>query len=532
MTDEEFEPEPLRTDFKGLFARGVEGLKSGLLPMAALAFSLRDEGSLALLAGAALAVVIAALSFAFSFVAWKRLTYSVGASDIRVESGVLSRAARSVPYERIQDVSLEQKFVPRLLGLVEVRFETGAGGKDELKLAYLSEEEGERLRELVRERRDETLETGRSIGATGTSKPAPDTAETLFAMGPKRVVTFGLFEFSLAAVAVLGGAAQQFDFLLPFDIWDLDAWEQRLAGPGARLAGLGVAAQIVGAAIALAMLAALGFGTGLARTALREWNFRLERTPKGLRRRRGLLTRTDVVMPLHRVQALRLGTGAIRRFFGWHSLKLISLASDSGSANHDVAPFAQLGEIDPVVAATGFHLPPSDTAWERASARYRRDRVALAAMLLVPATLVAAVASWMTPAVPLVALAPFAPLAVLGMVAVHNYWRWRNDRHGLGSEQLYKRSGWLAPGVTIGQRVRLQSVEIVQGPLARRGGYASLRLGLAGGRLELSGVPIERARTWRTAILASMAGTDFSQLGDNHARKSAQSGFSSNFAAT
>ena len=83
-----------------------------------------------------------------AYLRWARFTYTVGADDIRVESG-FCRARRGRYRERIQDVSIEQKFVPRLFEFVEVKFETGAGGGDDLKLAYLPEVEGERLRELV-----------------------------------------------------------------------------------------------------------------------------------------------------------------------------------------------------------------------------------------------------------------------------------------------------------------------------------------------------------------------------------------------
>ena len=54
-------------------------------------------------------------------------------------------------------------------------------------------------------------------------------------------------------------------------------------------------------------------------SVLRDYGFRLEETPKGLRRRRGLLTRTDTVMPIHRVQALKVTTRIFRRRFGWHA---------------------------------------------------------------------------------------------------------------------------------------------------------------------------------------------------------------------
>ena len=490
--------EARRTDPRSFAVRAVMMLFQLVIPLGIASVTVFDDSDLAGLVGGfmPLVAVIILANIAVAYAQWTKLTYTVGEADIRVESGVLSRAARSVPFERIQDVSLEQKLLPRLFGLVEVKFETGAGGKDDLALTYLSEAEGERLRETVRARRDGVAMQAEEL----ESVPASE-AETLFAMGPERVFTFGLFEFSLAIVAVLGGLAQQFDFLLPFDLWDLDGWEERLTGPGHWLAGLGPLAQVAGIVVGLAILGIVGVVTGIVRTALREWDFRLERTDKGLRRRRGLLTRTDLVMPLHRVQALRIGTGFVRRRFGWHSLRVVSLASDSGGANHDAAPFAQMEEIAPIVHVTGFALPPEGTKWHRADRRYRFDMAALAGLFLVPATAASAAfaSNWLW----------LAPALGLLFTLAEQFWRWRHDFYALGERQLYVRHGWFSPTLEIASRIKLQSVEISQGPLARWRGYASLQLGLAGGKFSIDGMPLAEARRWRSAICDSIAGTDF-----------------------
>ncbi|QKG70984.1 PH domain-containing protein [Erythrobacter mangrovi] len=445
-------------------------------------------------------LMVIAINFALAYMRWLRLTYEVRDSDIKVESGLLSRSARSVPYERIQDVSLEQKFLPRLFGLTEVKFETGAGGGEDLKLSFLSEEEGERLRQLVRARRDGAEVV---LPEHGEIEEAPDSL--LFAMGPQRVLVFGLFEFSLAVVAAVAGAAQQFDYLLPFEWWDVRKWYTALSGPGHWLFELGVLAQGIAILLALGSLLLVGTVTGLARTALREWGFRLERGEKGLRRRRGLMTRTDVVMPLHRVQALRLGTGILRRRFGWHSLKVVSLASDSGSTNHDAVPFGRLEEIAPVVAETGFTLPSAEVEWHPSAQAYRFDR----AMLGAAALGLVAIGNLVFGHWP---IALGAALIGFVWIPLHEYLRWRFDRYAIDAKQLYSRHGWLAPSLSIASRVKLQSVEIVRGPLARLRGYADLHFGLAGGRLRMRGVPLEQARRIRAGVLDSIAGTDFSEL--------------------
>ncbi len=508
-------PEPNRTAPLSV-ALGVLGsAQNAIIPVVLIVFGNSGSGY-AVLAALGVGAVILGLGTVFSYIRWRRLTYTIGAEDIRVESGVISRTARSVPFERIQDVSLEQKLLPRIFGLVAVKFETGAGGGEDLSLAYLTEDEGERLRQVVRERRaaGESATLTQTVGAAGELAPAAaaeEPAETLFTMDAGRILTFGVFSFSLAIFAVLIGVTQQFEFLLPFDLWDFDAWGERFGGTGEQLAGLGQSAQIFGGLVALLSLVAVGLATGIIRTALREWDFFLERTARGFRRRRGLLTKTDVVMPIHRVQGIKIGTRFIRYRFGWHGLKFISLAQDAGAANHDVAPFAKLSEIEPIVAEAGFHMPGEDADWHRASEAYRTDSMIVDSLFFVIAAIIAGTA--------LSIFAPdfFAPvvLILIGLAVVSAaaaLYSWQFKRHALDETQIMARSGVLSPSSQIATRMKLHSVEISQGPIAQRRGYGDLHFGLAGGSFSIPGVPIDRAREVRRKVLDTIAATDFSQM--------------------
>ncbi|MFZ9394547.1 MAG: PH domain-containing protein, partial [Erythrobacter sp.] len=400
--------EPRRTAPLGLLVSAIGNLRQSIVAIAAGFFALRDELS-GLGAIGAIVVAVVAINMGIAWLAWLRRTYTTGPEDIRVESGIVSRAARSVPYERIQDVSLEQKFLPRLFGLVEVKFETGAGGAEDIKLAYLTEGEGEALRRLVRERReDDVIASPAASGPeTARAEPVEEPGEVLFAMDGHRLTTFGLFEFSLAAFAVLGGLAQYLETFAGIELWDPDLWLDLAKDQRGKIATLGPMAQALGAVAGVVALVLVGSATGLVRTFLRDWGFVLERTARGFRRRRGLFTRTDVVMPRHRVQAVEIGTGLVRYRFGWHGLKFVSLAQDAGSSSHVVAPFARIEEIEPVIHAAGF-TPPSDALdWQHASRAYRRDTALLEGgifvLLAIPVVVFAPLPFVLVP----LALAPF-----------------------------------------------------------------------------------------------------------------------------
>lgn len=500
---------PQRTQPIGLVVTAISSVRQLIFPLFAGIFALRDTFSgFWLIAIPAVAVI--AITFGFAYLAWLRRTFIVGEEDIRVESGIVSRTAASVPYERIQDVSLEQELLPRLFGLVSVKFETGAGGAEEIKLKYLTAAQGEHLRDVVRDQRaEETAAQSALAASAGGADGAPqviieEPATTLFTMGPARLITNGLFQFSLAVFAVLFGLLSQFDNFLPVDIWDVDFWVDGVSDQTEQLEGLGIVGQAFGVLSALGMLIVLGFATGIAQVFAREWGFHLEKTARGFRRRRGLFTKTDVVMPTHRVQAVKLGTRWLRYRFGWHGLKFVSLASDFAGSSHVVAPFAKRAETDPIIRAAGFE-PPSDALdWHRASQRSHFDGAFIDAMVFVII------------AVPVAIFAPFGFIAIpigLGILSVFaNLYSWTFRRHAVDGQYIYSTEGLLSPAAQIASQVKLHSVEVSQGPIAQHRGYATLNLGLAGGSFAITGIPTDRAFALRDEITASIAKTDFSRI--------------------
>jgi putative membrane protein len=84
------------------------------------------------------------------WLAWSRFRYGLGASELLIESGLLSRNRRSIPFERIQDLDIEQGPLHRLFGLAKIKIETGAGGKDEGVLDSITLAEADRLRRAIR----------------------------------------------------------------------------------------------------------------------------------------------------------------------------------------------------------------------------------------------------------------------------------------------------------------------------------------------------------------------------------------------
>jgi putative membrane protein len=488
----------------GLFVGFITGLPRLFFPILAVLFGAGRSDKGIYFMPFIIAGVIG-LSLVFRWISWTRFHYFIGDEDIRIESGLISRNARSIPYDRIQDVSIEQKPLARMFRLAEVKFETGSGTGDEGTLSYVATEEAVRLRELVRAHKAGAAEPEPLLG--------PETVETppIFAMDTARVLTLGFYSFSLVIFAVLGGAAQQFDFLLPFDIYDVGAWLGVAKDNGDVLNGISWSARILAGLSALLALIALGFATGIIRTFLRENGFRLDVTPKGFRRRRGLLTLTDTVMPVHRVQAATIQTGPIRKLRGWYALKFVSLAADSGTkqgedSDHAAAPLATMEEIARILTAAKIDRAQPDLVFTRGQSAWWHIQFVLTALVILTAMIVlilAVNAGWKAALL----------LLLLAFAATAFYFQWRNNSYALDVDQIFVRNGWWQERLTIAPQVKIQSAEIQQGPLARRRGLASLQLGISGGTLEIIALPVAMARQIQAQIMAVVAKVDYSEIG-------------------
>lgn len=473
----------------------VRQVPQAMLGLVALRFSGPDElkpwvGLFALL------VLIA--MFGFEFYRWWRFSYRLGAEELRIASGVFSRNVRSIPYERIQDVNLEQGPFARILGMAKVRLETGSSGSgDEGALDSVDLAEAERLRDVIRLRKAQQAD-GTPTGATETGThaiPLPQAdAPLLFAMDTQRILIAGFFNFSLVFFAVVGAVVNNLDFLMPDDFWNPRRLFD-LLGLDDLFAALDIAARIASVIAALIGLVVVGLVGGIIRTVLREYGFRLERTETGFRRRRGLLTLTDVVMPLHRIQAAVIATGPIRRRFGWYELKVQSLASDSEKeSDHSIAPLATADELRHVLGETRI-------AWETDYAQMRAVDPAMWWVPLVFALPVPVIGLGLSAyfASPWIALAYLA----LPLVPLFSWLHWRAHRYALLGGQLYVRSGFWNQTLTLLPLRRVQSVDIRQSFVSRFIGLAEVAIGVAGrsGAVTVQAIPLAEAITLRTQLL-------------------------------
>ncbi len=451
-----------------------------------------------------------AISILFAWLAWSRFQWQVGDAAIAIKSGVFSRNDRTLPFDRIQDVAIEQRLLQRLLGIATVRFETGSAAekKDDGTLDSIGVDQAHALRTYIRDHRQPSAAAAvPAVDAAADGAPPVGQAvdRPIFAMSPARVVQAGLFNFSLAVVGVLFGILQTFDNVLPIKPFSFDFWREFARGTA--LEDWVLAHRWLAVASGLVTLIILGLVTGVVRSVLRDWNFRLSRAPRGLRRTRGLTTRTDVTLPLARVQAALLLTGPVRRWFGWYDLRLQSLANDGkNESDHSVAPFAQLTEVDTVLEEIQLDRLDFEEGAAKGNPHWRRSlpvtMFGIPLLLLLIGVAQYLVLNVVQP--DLVWLCRFV-FASAPFMLLLGWLDWRNRRWHFDGRLLHVTSGFLNRKHIILPARNVQSADLKIGPIMRRLDGASLHFGVPGGKAEqhrITSIAARDAAALRDAILA------------------------------
>lgn len=428
-----------------LISRTVRAIPEAFGGVAAYAVAARDLGRLVLLVPVGLAI-----AGAIAFLVWWRFRYGVGEREIVIEEGVLSRKRRVIPFERVQDIAIEQRLLARLLGVAAVRIETGGSAADEGRLDSIALADAHRLRDIVR---------GAKPAAAAEAAVAPEAPEPLlFAMSLGRVLLSGLFRFSLvfiAAIFALLENAEEIGFVDPRESLQRIPQEQWL------LLSLATAAVLVLA----------GFVAGILRTVARDYGFRLTRAANGLRRRRGLFTLSETVIPFRRMQVALIESGLVARMLGWHGLAFQTLGAERKERGaQSAAPFARMEEVEPILATTGFPAPAIVAGWHRGPRRSILRRAIGPGLV----ALVIFAAAWLWE--PRAAIAGAAAALVAALAAA----RWTRHFHAEHDSALFVTDGLLKRRMKVMPWGRVQAVSVVAGPLQRQLRLATVAVDTAG----------------------------------------------------
>jgi putative membrane protein len=482
--------------FLGRFVRQAltQGLPALVPLLAAVAAieSLRWYWALlALLPVAGLVLLGAVLSYL-------RFQFRLDDRLILLRQGVLKHERLTIEFERVQNVSIQEPFYMRPLGLAVLTIDTAGSRSKELTIGGIRKELAVDLRAAI-------LAGARDSGATaadaaGSDDEASPSTRLLLERTSRQIARYGLTASGLFWIAIffgfvagLGGG-EWFGELVKAVIEYLVV----LVREGGVLYLAGIIAVAVGGLLMLPLLSVAG-------ALIRHYGYRLTREEDTYRRSSGLINRHEQALKQHKIQSVVWKQNVIARALDVVTLKLEVARSGSEQTNASGIPAGVSSSFlvpalvpDEALELTGEFL--SDCAAGSISfSRPHARRCIVRPLLLFFTAPILAVSLPPAIAVHLVflLLIPLA-YAVLFLLLRQRWSRWGYAvRGGYG----FVRTGFLGFSTTIFPLFKLQRVDLRQTPGQRRARLAHLTLHLASGSLSIPHVPLDDARCLRDLAL-------------------------------
>jgi len=440
-------------------------------------------------------------------------------TELVIRSGIFFRNERHVPYLRIQNLDAVRNVAHRLLGVAEVRVETGGGQAPEATISVLHETVFEEMRRRIFEGRARANRADvEQPGEQEAPVPAVE-SRTLLHLPLRELFLNGLLDNrGMILIATAYGALWQTG--LSRVVWDRfagafvpglvrDSMRGLTAGDFPPFARLGV--LLIELIVVLLFVRVLS----MVWSAVRLHEFRLSRVGDDLRTEYGLLTRVTATIPLRRVQTLTIREAPLQRRVKRMSVRVETAGGQSKQPEQgrgpkqpreSLAPIIQRAAVPALVREVlpGFELDTLE--WRRLHPRAFRRAVKPAALIAVAVT------------APLVGMFGWRGLAALpftltwmGLVT------WKHVQHtqwAANDNVVVLRSGWLWKTVTVAPVRKIQTVGCAESPFDRRAAMASVRIDTAGGaspvyRISIPYLARETASTLYERLATQTANTTF-----------------------
>lgn len=390
--------------------------------------------------------------------------YRLSADRIVIRSGLLHKTVRDIAFTRIQNVSLHQGLLHRLMGVAEVRLETGGGeDKDEGRMRVLGYSAALQLQGIIRSH--EPHAKGHAVTEpVDTLDVAP-----LLQLSTWEVIKHGIISNKgMLLVAAAMGGLWQFNDSMPTKAlryasnWLLDHRDD-IGGGGPVSYALGGLMLLFAAFTVLRIIS-------IVQALLHYYGFTLRQNTHQLSIERGLLNRFQGALPRSRIQAWTLRQGFLHRRFKRYALNVDAAAGKMKSEHMEQSwPLAPIADHDGITRVVESVLPLSSwpiTEWRplHPKAWWREFKAPAIGVSFGCACL----AYWAWPYALLL-----AAVALPVLFLQSKQWaKYAGYSHANGL--IAVREGWISKHWRFAQTHKLQAVYIKQSPFDRRNGMATV----------------------------------------------------------
>lgn len=282
------------------------------------------------------------ISFCFGLVRYYQFLYHVDDNHLVITSGLFTRVTRNIPFERIQSIRLEQKFIHRVLNLYSLKIDTAGTSKEEIEIPALHNDEAIAIKNYIA---SHNRRRPKQVLAEKTQDHAElkEKEELVFQLTLKDILRLGITgnhirNFFLIVGGIFAISAQLGEFDARYRIdrifdWIYDksedvSFEWRFL-------------LIIPVAMVISVLFSIGA------SLFTNYNLRVNRSKSGYRVTQGLINKKEQFAPYKKIQIFRWSISPLRRLLGLYNVRIKQASSNEVNRNQSVhIPGALSKDVD------------------------------------------------------------------------------------------------------------------------------------------------------------------------------------------
>lgn len=424
----------------------------------------------------------------FAFLSYWFFRYQFDAEKIQIRSGIFHKKRLTLNFERVQEANLEQAIYFRPFGLWTLRLESAGSSKEEIALPGISEALALEIKQRVLSSKDDV------------SQASAVAAETVVNFSLKLsvldLIRYGLMHNTMIyVVAIIAPLLGQNDAM-----WRIMAnFVERLALTRWLLDYMAVHSAIVGVfvvAILLVVFFIAIYSLSIVLAVIKFWNYSLSAQGERLQYEAGLFNRVACGFRKHKLQTIIIKQSLLARLLNRYSLEIRQTnerAKPGAPLQGFIIPVLTIAQLDEVLAL----LAVDELHWQRT-----RPIQILWHSLIWGGLLTVALAVFAQLSAAISLLWVLLPIPLLSLIS----WKvWYAKRFSLSPNGFAIRQGLLGYSIAYIPQIKVQKLELTQGPLSRFHTCGAMTVWSGATRESINYVDLAKLNTCHATILQKVA---------------------------
>lgn len=440
-------------------------------------------------------ILLVVLQFIYTYILFKKYTFYLSDDGFHLQKGLFNRREIEIPFDRIQNINLQQNFLQQILSVVGLDIETAGESKAEVQIKALRKEDAEELKSLLLRRKYEKLSEDDLDDQVNFQDETNDKLNdnlqyderVIFQLGFLELLKVGLSSNILKGLSlVFAFIAYAFNTFSDFYKQSYDEFlTEQITTTNQYFTGQFLLIFLAGFA-----LIAIGFLVTAIFTIIKYFNLRVIQLDKDYEVEYGLFNRFKKVLKPSKAQTLEVLENPIRKLFGFKNVFVSQASAEETTEKNKIGLVGLSADYLKLFFKILFNGKIlKEQSFIRLRCHFFRLRVDLSRLLFAIIALLLLLIWNQSSIYSFVAL-----LLLSALLAVFSYLRVKKSYVSFSDQMLKIGSGIIGTKTTFLEIYKVQSIKVSQSFFQKRRNLSSLTIYTASGSLKVKYLDAEHVQ--------------------------------------